>query len=147
MEGEDERMWRRFEEWREDLFRRAERKEIGWDEYERLESEELWRVAGIVRKEQRRKLCERVDVMLQKLFEIVEEIERMCDEIWSDKLLHITGRGSTCMDARMSVDEAIADTILFLATLANGIPEWEEKALKWKERWERRGGKFKKFPL
>ena len=147
MEGEDERMWRRFEEWREDLFRRAERKEIGWDEYERLESEELWRVAGIVRKERRRKLCERVDVMLQKLFEIVEEIERMCDEIWSDKLLNITGRGYCCVDARMSVDEAIADTILFLATLANGIPEWEEKALKWKERWERRGGRFKKFPL
>jgi len=107
----------------------------------------LWRVGGIVRKEQRKKWCERVEMILQKLFEIVEEMERMCDEINSDKLLSVTGRGYCCIDARMSVDEAITDTILWLATLANGISEWEQRTLKWKERWERRGGKFKSFPL
>ena len=107
----------------------------------------MWRIGGIVRKEQRKKLCEKMDVILQKLFEIVEEMEKMCDEIWNDKLLRITGRGSSCVEARMSVDEAIADVILWLATLANGIPEWEQRTLKWKERWERRGGKFKSFPL
>ena len=99
-----------------------------------MRDEELWRVSGMVRKEQRKKLCERVEVILQKLFEIVEEMERMCDEINSDKLLSVTGRGCCCIDARMSVGGAIADTILWLATLANGIPEWEQRTLMWKER-------------
>jgi len=143
----DEELWERFEEWRDEQHRRAVRKEIDWIKCEKAVDEELWRVGGIVRKEQRKKLCERVEMMLQKLFEIVEEMERMCDEINSDKLLSVTGRGCCCIDARMSVDEAIADTILWLATLANGIPEWEQRTLKWKERWERRGGKFKSFPL
>ncbi|UYL64891.1 MAG: hypothetical protein EJNHJLOP_00002 [Methanophagales virus PBV082] len=114
---------------------------------EKAIDEELWRVGGIVRKEQRKKLCERVETILQKLFEIVEEMERMCDEINSDKLLSVAGRGCCCIDARISVDEAIPNTILILVILANGIPECEEKAVKWKERWERRGGKFKRFPL
>jgi len=143
----DEEVWKRFEEWRKEQYERVRRGEIYWDECEKAIGEELWRVGGIVRKEQRKKLCERVEMMLQKLFEIVEEMERMCDEINSDKLLSVTGRGCCCIDARMSVDEAIADTILWLATLANGIPEWEQKALEWKEKWERRGGKFKNFPL
>ena len=147
MRGENERLWKEFERWREEQYRKALRREIRWDEYEREEEERLWRVAGEVRKEERKKLCERVDVMLRKLFEVRDEMKELCDRIWSDKLLRITGRGSGCVEARMSVDEAIADTILWFATLANGLPRWEQKVLEWKRKWERRGGKFKKFPL
>jgi len=143
----DEELWERFEEWREEQYRKAERREIYWDEFERECDEKLWEVAGEVRKEQRRKLCEEVEKMLKRMFEIVERMSEICDKINKDKLLSLTGRWHSGVEARIMLDEAIADTILWLATLANGIPEWEQRTLMWKERWERRGGRFKSFPL
>jgi len=71
----DEEVWKEYEEWRKEQYRKVERREIYWDECEKAISEELWRVAGEVRKEQRRKLCERVDVVLQKLFSAIEEVQ------------------------------------------------------------------------
>ena len=149
MEGvrKDEEVWKRFEEWRKEQYRKAERREIYWDECEKAISEELWRVAGEVRKEQRRKLCEEVEKMLERMFEIVERMSEICDKINKDKLLSLTGRWYSGVEARIMLDEVIAHAILWLATLANGIPEWEQRTLKWKERWERRGGRFKSFPL
>jgi len=143
----DEEVWKEYVEWREEQYRKAERREIYWDEFERAWSERLWKVAGEVRKEERRKLCERVEKVLQKLFSAIEEVQEISDMVWRDKLLRITGRGVYCDEVRMEIDGAIGDAILWLATLANGIPEWEQRTLEWKERWERRGGKFKSFPL
>jgi len=143
----DEEVWKRFEEWRKEQYERVRRGEIYWDECEKAIDEELWRVAGEVRKEQRRKLCEEVEKMLERMFEIVERMSEICDKINKDKLLSLTGRWYSGVEARIMLDEVIAHAILWLATLANGIPEWEQRTLKWKERWERRGGRFKSFPL
>ena len=143
----EEKVWRRFEEWRDEMYRKAERREIYWDECEKVISEELWRVSGMVRRQKRVELCGEVETILQKLFDAVEHIEKLCKEINNDKLLSLTGRWIKCAETRMMLDATIGHAILWLATLANGVPECEEKALKWKERWEGRGGKLKKFPL
>ena len=85
--------------------RKAERREICWDEFERAWSERLWKVAGEVRKEERKKLCERV-------VEVVERMSEICDKINKDKLLSLTGRWYSGVEARIMLDEAIADAIL-----------------------------------
>jgi len=135
----DEEVWKRFEEWRKEQYERVRRGEIYWDECEKAIDEELWRVAGEVRKEQRRKLCEEVEKMLERMFEAVERMSEICDKVNKDKLLSLTGRWFSGVEARIILNEAIAHAILWPATLANGIPEWEQRTLKWKERWERRG--------
>jgi len=81
------------------------------------------------------------------MFETVERMSEICDEINKNKLLSLTGRWYSGVEVRIMLNEAIAHAILWLATLANGIPDREQRALEWKKRWERRGGKFKRFPL
>jgi len=134
----DEEVWREYEKWRDKQYERVVKKEIEWEECKEAIDRRLWRVAGEVRKERRKKLCEEVNKVLQRLFEIVERIEKVCKEINKDDLLLIGGRGVNCIDTMESLEEVVADTILLFVTLANGLPEWEQEALKWKEKWARR---------
>ena len=134
----DEEVWQEYEKWRDKQYERVVKKEIEWEECKEAIDRRLWRVAGEVRKERRKKLCEEVNKVLQRLFEIVEQIEKVCEEINKDDLLPIGGRGTNCIDTMESLEEVVADTILLFVTLANGLPEWEQEALKWKEKWARR---------
>jgi len=135
---DEEASLKAFEKWREEQYRRVVRGEIEWMECRDAIDRELWRIAKKVRKERRKELCEEVDVMLQNLVKVYERMENICEEINKDNLLSLGGRAAKCVDARENLNEAITTIILWLATLAVGIPEWERKALEWEERWGRR---------